>query len=91
MLIGWSVDFVEFKRNLEKDIQGETSGHFKRLLVSQCNASRDENTNVDLARAEKDAHDIYNVSCVYAFYLTAEASSAKLLKLLLYRLKDQFW
>lgn len=51
---------TEFKRNLEKDIQSETGGHFKRLLVSQCNASRDENTNVDLAKAEKDARDIYD-------------------------------
>lgn len=50
---------TEFKRNLEKDIASETSGHFKRLLVSQCNAARDENPNVDIAKAEKDAKDIF--------------------------------
>jgi annexin A7/11 len=51
---------TEYKRKLEKDIESETSGHFKRLLVSQCNAARDENPNVDVAKAEKDAKDIYD-------------------------------
>lgn len=50
----------EFKgRQLEKDLVSETSGHFKRLLVAQCNASREENPNVDMALAEKDAKTIW--------------------------------
>jgi len=54
--------FSEFKgRNLEKDVVSETSGHFRRLLVAQCNASRDENPVVDMAKAEKDAKDIWEV------------------------------
>jgi len=51
---------LEFKgRSLEKDVVSETSGHFKRLLVSQCNAARDEDPHVDPAKAEKDAKDIW--------------------------------
>jgi annexin A7/11 len=51
---------LEYKgRKLEKDVVSETSGHFKRLLVSQCNASRDEDPHVDPAKAEKDAKDIW--------------------------------
>jgi len=52
---------AEFGRNLEKDIMSDTSGHFRRLLVSVCNASRDESIHVDMAKAERDANDIYAV------------------------------
>jgi annexin A7/11 len=50
---------TEFKRDLEQDIASETSGYFKRLLVSGCNANRDQSTSVDLAKAEKDAQEIF--------------------------------
>lgn len=46
-------------RKLEKDVVSETSGHFKRLLVSQCNCSRDESPNIDPLLAEKDAKAIW--------------------------------
>jgi len=46
-------------RSLEKDLASETSGHFKRLLISQCNCGRDENPNVDMALAQKEAKMIY--------------------------------
>jgi hypothetical protein len=50
---------TDFKRDLEKDLVSETSGFFKRLLVSLCNAGRDESPNVDMAKVEKDAQELY--------------------------------
>jgi annexin A7/11 len=50
---------TEHKRKLEKDIMSETSGHFRKLLVSQCNAGRDENPTVDPAKVEQDAKEIF--------------------------------
>merc|ERR1719228_996230 len=47
-----------YKRDLEKDCVSETSGHFKRLLVSMCQANRDESTTVDMAKAAKEAQDL---------------------------------
>jgi len=48
-----------YKRDLEKDCVSETSGHFKRLLVSMCQANRDESSTVDMAKAQKEAQDLY--------------------------------
>ncbi|KAK2170589.1 hypothetical protein NP493_1146g00000 [Ridgeia piscesae] len=50
----------EFERNLEEDFQNETSGNFKRLLVSQCNAGRDESEDVDDDKAREDAQEMYD-------------------------------
>jgi len=52
---------TEFGRNLEKDVVSDTSGHFRRLLVSVCTGGRDQSTHVDTALAEKDANGIYAV------------------------------
>jgi len=48
-----------FQRNLEKDIVSETSGHFKRLLVAAVQGNRNETTKVDMAKAKKEAEDIF--------------------------------
>jgi annexin A7/11 len=48
-----------YKRDLEKDCVSETSGHFKRLLVSMCQANRDETGTVDREKAKKEANDLY--------------------------------
>lgn len=48
-----------YKRDLEKDCVSETSGHFKRLLVSMCQGNRDETNTVDMAKATKEAQDLF--------------------------------
>lgn len=48
-----------YKRDLEKDCVSETSGYFKRLLVSMCQANRDETGTVDMAKAQKEAQDLF--------------------------------
>lgn len=49
-----------FSRDLEKDLMSETSGHFKRLLVSLCQGARETTTTVDTAKAEKEAKDLHD-------------------------------
>lgn len=46
-----------YHRSLEEDIKGDTGGTFKRLMVSLCNAGRDESmqTNPEAARADAQA------------------------------------
>ncbi|KAJ7333589.1 hypothetical protein OS493_017131 [Desmophyllum pertusum] len=48
-----------FSRDVEKDISGDTSGHFKKFLISLLQAYRDESHTVDLAKAEADAKVLY--------------------------------
>ncbi|CAK9297034.1 unnamed protein product [Gordionus sp. m RMFG-2023] len=44
-----------FKKDLEKDIINDTSGHFQRLLVSLSTGMRDEGNNIDPSLAKRDA------------------------------------
>lgn len=48
-----------YRRNLEKDVVSETSGHFKRLLVSMCQGAREEASTVDMEKAKREAHELY--------------------------------
>lgn len=56
MVIGQAYQSM-YHRSLEQDLKGDTGGTFKRLMVSLCNACRDESmvTNPDAARADAQA------------------------------------
>ena len=46
-------------RNLVDDVKNETSGAFRRLLVSLLQGSRSDNTNPDIEECEKMAKELY--------------------------------
>ncbi|XP_072381455.1 annexin B11-like [Diabrotica undecimpunctata] len=48
-----------YNRSLESDVKGDTSGTFKRLMVSLCNAARDESNITDPERALQDAEALH--------------------------------
>lgn len=47
--------FPVYRKPLESDLKGDTAGTFKRLMVSLCNACRDESTIVNPQSAQADA------------------------------------
>lgn len=49
----------EYGKMLEKDIVGDTSGPFKRLLVSVLNGARDESWAADPLKAAQQARQLY--------------------------------
>lgn len=49
-----------YGRTLEQDIISDTSGHFKRLMVSLANGGRMENQTVDMRKAQEDAQRLYS-------------------------------
>lgn len=48
-----------YKRNLQKDVESETSGTFKRLLVSLLQGNRSESTHPNQEECAKNAKDLY--------------------------------
>ncbi|KAF7705730.1 annexin A4-like [Silurus meridionalis] len=51
---------AEYGKTLEDAIIHDTSGHFRRLLVSLSQGNRDERENVDVSVAKQDAQALYN-------------------------------
>ncbi|KAJ8284887.1 hypothetical protein COCON_G00037370 [Conger conger] len=50
---------AEYGKKLEDAIISDTSGHFRRLLVSLSQGNRDERENVDISVAKQDAQRLY--------------------------------
>uniref|UniRef100_A0A3Q4BG69 Annexin n=1 Tax=Mola mola TaxID=94237 RepID=A0A3Q4BG69_MOLML len=50
---------AEYGKSLEDSISSDTSGHFRRLLVSLCQGNRDERPTVDVSLAKQDAQKLY--------------------------------
>ncbi|XP_044070155.1 annexin A11-like isoform X2 [Siniperca chuatsi] len=50
---------AEYKKSLEDAISGDTSGHFRRLLISLAQGNRDERETVDISLAKQDAQALY--------------------------------
>jgi hypothetical protein len=48
-----------YGRDMEKDLMGETSGHFRRLLVSMAQGNRVETPGADMNKAKQDAQELY--------------------------------
>ncbi|XP_060748879.1 annexin A4-like isoform X2 [Tachysurus vachellii] len=51
---------ADYGKTLEDAIIHDTSGHFRRLLVSLCQGNRDERENVDISVAKQDAQALYS-------------------------------
>uniref|UniRef100_A0A673IUP5 Annexin n=1 Tax=Sinocyclocheilus rhinocerous TaxID=307959 RepID=A0A673IUP5_9TELE len=50
---------AEYGKSLEDAISGDTSGHFRRLLVSLSQGNRDEKETVDISMAKQDAQKLH--------------------------------
>uniref|UniRef100_A0A8D3DJX2 Annexin n=1 Tax=Scophthalmus maximus TaxID=52904 RepID=A0A8D3DJX2_SCOMX len=50
---------ADYGKSLEDAINSDTSGHFRRLLVSLSQGNRDERETVDISLAKQDAQKLY--------------------------------
>ncbi len=49
----------EYGVDMEKDVKGDVSFNFQKVLVAQMSANRDESPTFDLTAAKKDAQALY--------------------------------
>lgn len=48
-----------FNTDLEKDVRGDTSGNFKKVLVTQIIGGREQKEEYDLTKAQEDAQALF--------------------------------
>ena len=53
------ISFPDYGKELEKDVIGDTSGHYKRILISCLQANRDESKEFDRNKARQDAQALH--------------------------------
>ncbi|XP_033645105.1 annexin A13-like [Asterias rubens] len=51
---------IVFERDLAEDLENETSGDFKYLMLSICACGRDESDDVDEDQAKEDAQELFD-------------------------------
>ena len=65
ILLWWY--FLEFQRDLDKDLSDEEGGPLGKIFRSIAGAGRAENMSVDMNIAQKDAQDLYDVTRILSF------------------------
>ena len=53
------LSFTDYGKELEQDVIGDTSGHYKRILVSCLQANREESKEFDRNKARQDAQALH--------------------------------
>ena len=51
---------IEYGKDMEKDVKGDTSGGFKKVLNVQMSGGRDESLTYDLTAAKRDALELFH-------------------------------
>lgn len=51
--------FAVYSKEMEKDVKGDTSGDFRKLLVAQMSGNRSEKPEFDRTAAKNDAKALY--------------------------------
>lgn len=51
---------------MEDDLRDDTSGYFGRMMVALCAGGRETNEDIEPDKAEEDASQLYEVTCIHS-------------------------